>query len=251
MRFCYLGSGSRGNAALVEYADTLLMIDCGFSLAETRRRLQRVGRTPEDLTAILVTHEHGDHAAGVATLARATGVPVHLTPGTAGALGALATPTAINAHAPFDIGAIRITPMPVPHDAREPCQFRFDAGGRRLGILTDVGHITPFLRESLADCDALVIECNYEPELLASGPYPAALKRRVGGRLGHLGNEQAADLVAGVDRDRLQWLVGVHLSEQNNTPEHAGTRLTAALADGADRIRLADQSNGLDWHELV
>jgi phosphoribosyl 1,2-cyclic phosphodiesterase len=257
MRLAYLGSGSRGNAALVEYRDTLLMIDCGFSISETERRLARAGRDPADITAILVTHEHSDHASGVLRLAARHAIPVYLTPGTGLAIGAGAHTGGvrneihcIDAHGSFELGQLQVHPLPVPHDAREPCQFMFEAQGRRLGVLTDTGHLTPHLLARLGDCDALVVECNHDIEMLADGHYPAALKRRVGGHLGHLNNAQAAALAAVQDTARLQWLVGVHLSAQNNTPERARSALTDALGGACVPIWLADQDEGLDWLEL-
>ncbi len=254
MRLAYLGSGSRGNGALVECGDTLLMIDCGFSLAEATRRLARLGRTPADLSALLVTHEHSDHASGVLRLAATHDIPVYLTSGTAWAIGAgdhRARVECISAHAPFRLGAVMVHPLPVPHDAREPCQFLFEGGGCRLGVLTDTGHITPFLRERLAVCDGLAVECNHDLAMLHAGAYPPALKRRVGGQLGHLNNDQAAELAALQDPGRLQWLVGVHLSEQNNTPALARRALETALGTAPAQVLLADQDGGTDWLTLV
>ena len=253
MRLAYLGSGSRGNAALVEFASTLLMVDCGFSVAEAERRLTRAGRDPADVDALLVTHEHSDHAAGVLRFAARYDIPVYLTHGTGWAIGAGAHSRVhcISAHAPLRIGAIGIQPLAVPHDAREPCQFLFEAGGLRLGMLTDTGHLTPYLLSSLSRCDGLVVECNHDPDMLAVGPYPPALKRRVGGQLGHLSNAQAATLVAEQDAARLQWLVGVHLSEQNNTPERARQALAGPLGEAHPPIHLAAQDDGLAWLELV
>lgn len=253
MRFASLGSGSRGNATLVEHDDTLVMIDCGFSVAETERRLARLGRRPEDVSALLVTHEHSDHAAGVMRFARRHRVPVHLTPGTWAALAQDAgeAQVLINCHRPFEVGALTVNPMPVPHDAREPCQFSFRAGRWHLGVLTDTGRLTAHLAQALNACDALVVECNHDRRMLMDGPYPASLKARVGGPLGHLSNGQAAELVAGVQRDRLQWLVGVHLSERNNAPGLASDALAAALGGREQCIRLATQEQGLDWLELA
>lgn len=253
MRLACLGSGSRGNAALVEYRDTLLMVDCGFSVAETERRLARAGRDPADITALLVTHEHSDHAAGALRFAARHDIPVYLTPGTGWAIGAAAHARthALRADLPLRLGAIEVHPLAVPHDAREPCQFVFEADGLRLGMLTDTGHPTPYLLACLADCDAMVIECNHDAELLAAGSYPPALKRRVGGPFGHLSNAQAASVVAARDTARLQWLAGVHLSEQNNTPERAGQALSEALGSAAAAVHLATQDEGLDWLELV
>ncbi len=253
MRLAYLGSGSRGNAALIEHRDTLVMLDCGFSAAETERRLRRCQREPGDVDAVLVTHEHSDHASGVLRFAARHQIPVYLTRGTAWSIRAqdYAHLRCISAHDPFQVGNVTIRPVPVPHDAREPCQFVFEAEGQRLGVLTDAGHLTPHLCEALTGCDGLAVECNHDADMLAVGPYPASLKRRVGGALGHLNNSQAAQLVALQDHTRLQWLVGVHLSEQNNTPQRARAALDAALDNAATPVFLADQDTGLDWLELA
>ncbi|MCC5868588.1 MAG: MBL fold metallo-hydrolase [Gammaproteobacteria bacterium] len=253
MRLAYLGSGSRGNAALIEHGDTLVMLDCGFSATETEKRLRRSGREPGDVNAVLVTHEHSDHASGVLRFAARHQIPVFLTRGTAWAIRAQAYAHVryISAHEPFEVGSVTVRPLPVPHDAREPCQFVFEADAQRLGVLTDAGHLTAHLCTALADCDGLAVECNHDADMLAVGPYPAALKRRVGGALGHLSNSQAAQLVALQDRARLQWLVGVHLSEQNNTPLRAREALNAALGHHDTPVFLAEQETGLDWLELV
>lgn len=252
MRFAYLGSGSKGNSALVESGDTCVMIDCGFSVAGTEARLARLGRRPEDIDALLVTHEHSDHIGGVARVARRHGIPVWMTAGTwAGTRDRdFPKPTLFNCHSAFSIGAIEITPMPVPHDAREPCQFVFHDGQRRLGILTDTGHVTRHILDHLCGCDGLVIECNHDVDMLMRGPYPMKVKRRVVGDLGHLNNEQAAALVDKIDCDRLQHLVAVHISEVNNTRDLAVESLASAAGAEAGDIEAACQDGGLDWRDL-
>jgi phosphoribosyl 1,2-cyclic phosphodiesterase len=252
VRFCYLGSGSKGNAALVEAGGTRVMVDCGFSSAEVERRLARAGREPGDLDALLVTHEHGDHIGGVARFARRHSIPVWMTAGTfAGAPDRdLPELRLFNCHETFCLGDLQITPVPVPHDAREPCQFVFGDGGFRLGILTDTGHVTPHIIASLRDCDALMVECNHDPQMLACGPYPTALKARVGGRLGHLNNEQAAGLVERLETGRLQHLVAVHISEVNNTAALARRALARAVGARDDEIETVCQQAGIGWREL-
>lgn len=252
MRFSYLGSGSRGNAALIQVGETVLMVDCGFTLAESERRLRRAGVAPEALTAILVTHEHADHIGGVALLARKYGIPVWMTHGTHRAWLDPLVPRLgfCSAHASFAVGNIEVQPYPVPHDAREPCQFVFSDGQRRVGILSDAGHVTAHMRESLSGCEALLVECNHDPEMLLRGPYPAALKARVGGPLGHLSNQQTAQMLAELDRSRLQQLVVAHISEVNNRPTLARAALAAALDCAEDWIAVAEQDRGLDWREV-
>jgi phosphoribosyl 1,2-cyclic phosphodiesterase len=253
VRFSSIGSGSRGNATLIEARDTLVLLDCGFSVAETERRMRLRGHDPADLAAILVTHEHGDHIGGVARLSRQYDIPVYLTPGTLRAAPdpAFAEVRLVNCHRGFAIGALGVEPMPVPHDAREPCQFVFTDGAVRLGVLTDTGHVTRHVEQMFAACDALVLECNHDTGLLESGPYPPMLKRRVGGRLGHLNNAQSAALLSTLDHARLQHVVAVHLSEQNNTPELALRALAAAMPGGAGRLFAADQDSGFDWREVI
>jgi len=254
MRFASLGSGSSGNALLVEAGRTRVLLDCGFGLADIRARLARVGVDAADLDAILVTHEHEDHAGGVARLARRGEIPVYLTYGTLRAMGADgdAIPDArlIDSHAPFAIGDIEVRPFPVPHDAREPAQFVFSDGASCLGVLTDVGDSTPHIAQMLSGLEALVLECNHDRAMLAGGPYPPGLKQRIGGRLGHLDNETAANLVRDLDCSRLRHVVAAHLSQQNNTPELARSALAGALGCAPEWITVATQEEGFGWREV-
>jgi phosphoribosyl 1,2-cyclic phosphodiesterase len=251
MRFAWLGSGSRGNAALVQAAGTTVMLDCGLSLADTEARLGRLGVAPSGIAAILVTHEHGDHVGGVARFARRYGVAVMATSGTArGVRGPLPKLERISAHEAFTVGDLELRPMPVPHDAREPCQFVFFDGAALLGILTDLGRVTAHVVASLAGCDALALECNHDADMLADGPYSPALKRRVGGAFGHLSNAQAAGLLAELDTSRLKHLVAVHLSEINNTPSLARASLAAGLGCAPADISVAHQDDGLGWRQI-
>lgn len=254
MRFALLGSGSRGNATLIEEGNTSLLVDCGFSVRETERRMALLGSSPERLSAILVTHEHHDHLAGVGALARKYRLPVWLTAGTEAAgrkrLGELPQRLLLNCHSDFAIDDLHLHPFPVPHDAREPCQFVFSNGDKRLGVLTDTGCSTPHIERQLDGCDALILESNHDPGMLATGPYPPALQARVGGGQGHLSNEQAAVILRSIDTSGLQHLVAAHLSEKNNTPELAVEALSAALACEPEWITLADQNGGLGWREI-
>ncbi|HEB66520.1 MAG TPA: MBL fold metallo-hydrolase [Gammaproteobacteria bacterium] len=252
MRFASLGSGSKGNATLIQEGDTCLLIDSGFSLRELERRLARLGLTADQITAVLVTHEHGDHIGGVGPLARKHGMPVWTTRGTmaGGQLGRLPDWRPIDVHEPLAIGNLAVQAYPVPHDAREPCQFVFGNGDVRLGLLTDAGGITAHIVERLDGVAALILECNHDETLLAEGPYPPALKARVGGRFGHLSNAQAAELLTRIDTGALQHVIAAHLSEQNNTAQHARAALSTALGCHADWIGVADQANGFDWRAL-
>jgi phosphoribosyl 1,2-cyclic phosphodiesterase len=254
MRFCCLGSGSEGNGLVVESGSTRILIDCGFAVSETVARLARNGIEPESLAAVVVTHEHADHLGGVPRFAARFGLAVWLTHGTlAAANGRLRTVLSVHAfdgHDPFVIGDLALAPIPVPHDAREPVQFVFGDGARRLGLLTDLGMSTPHVVESLAGCDALVLECNHDPELLANSDYPAALKARIAGRHGHLANAAAADLLRDIDCSRLQHVFAAHLSRQNNRPEFARAALAGALGCTPDWVGIAEQDSGFEWREI-
>ena len=177
MRFASLGSGSRGNATIVDVGSTRLLIDCGFSIKETEKRLERLGTQPSDLNAILVTHEHADHINGVAAFSRKFHIPAYMTPSTYDAkrTGPLPALKPIQYEQSFAIGSIQVEPVVVPHDAREPCQFIFSEESSRVGVLTDLGHISAHVRDRYHDCDLLMLECNYDKEMLASGPYPCLL----------------------------------------------------------------------------
>lgn len=254
MRFASLGSGSRGNALLVESGVTRILVDCGFSTRVTVARLARLGLAPEDVDAVLVTHEHGDHLCGVSGFCGRFGIPVFLTHGTRAAL-----PNAgenflahqlIDSQCPFAIGDLSIQPFPVPHDAREPVQFLLSNGSARLGVLTDCGVVTAHVAAILHKCDALVLECNHDADLLAASRYPFALKQRIASNYGHLGNHQAAELLTRVDTSRLKHIVAAHLSEENNSPERVANALATALNCSADWVGIADQESGCGWRQL-
>ena len=255
MRFASLGSGSKGNALLVESGSTRVLLDCGFGLSEVAARLGRLGLAPDELDAIIVTHEHDDHGGGVPRLAARHDLPVYLTYGTLAALGAerRAMPDAIliDSVAPFSIGAIEVRPYTVPHDAREPVQFVLSDGSKRLGVLTDTGRLTPHIARSLSGVDALVLECNHDLDMLMNGPYPSSLKHRVAGRMGHLANAAAAQLLRAIDCSRLQHLIAAHLSETNNLPELARTALAGALNCEESWIGIATQEEGFAWREIL
>lgn len=253
MRFTSLGSGSKGNATLVQSQDALIMIDCGFGLKEVEARMKARGVLPEQLTAILVTHEHGDHLKGAPMLARRYGVPLYATPGTA---RSFTRPVAefqpINVHRRFSLGDLTIQPVTVPHDAREPSQFVIHNGPRRLGILTDLGSITPLVVDAYRHCDAVLLECNHDVQMLTEGPYPPSLKRRVGGQWGHLSNEQAAQLLGQIASDRLQHLLVSHISDKNNHPDLALSALARVLeqSDCEPEIRVLSQEDGSPWLQV-
>jgi phosphoribosyl 1,2-cyclic phosphodiesterase len=255
MRFASLGSGSDGNALVVECGTTRVLLDCGFGPRELKLRLARLNLAPENINAVLITHEHNDHIGGAPAVARRFGVPVRLSYGTlCGATRGFAEGTeidVIDSHQSFAIGDLEIRPFPVPHDAREPTHFVFSDGARRLGVLTDAGSVTPHMLAMLSGLDALVLECNHDAEMLANGRYPPPLKARIGGRLGHLSNTTAAQLLASVAGDRLQHVVAAHLSRENNAPELARRALAGVLNCADDWIGVATQSAGFDWRQIA
>ena len=255
MRFASLGSGSQGNALLVESGGTRVLLDCGFGLGEATSRLSRLGLDASSLDAIIVTHEHGDHGGGVAKLASRFDVPVYLTRGTLSALGAegrsIARRILIDPYTAFAIDGIEVKPFPVPHDAREPVQFVLSDGALRLGVLTDTGQPTPHIAQALSGVDALVLECNHDLDMLMSGPYTAQLKSRIAGRLGHLANAAAAEIIRAMDCSRLKHVIAAHLSQQNNTPELARAALAGALGCAPEWIGVATQEDGFGWREIT
>ena len=255
MRFSSLGSGSEGNALLVAAGRTHVMMDCGFGLRDTVSRLARLDVAPEQLSGIVVTHEHGDHIGGVAKLARKFGLPVWLTHGTlrsqTNAFSGITSLHEIGPQHAFAIGSLEIIPYPVPHDATEPVQFVFSDGARKLGVLTDAGSGTPHVEEMLNACDALVLECNHDHDMLMGGPYPYSLKQRVSGRYGHLSNSEAAGILSRLDVSRLQHLVAAHLSRKNNTPELAVQALSGAMGCTGDWVCVATQEQGFCWREIA
>ena len=255
MRFASLGSGSQGNSLVVEAGVTRVLLDCGFGLAATAARLGRLGLVPEDIGAIVVTHEHEDHMGGVARLARRHGIPVWLTPGTLSGCEALFVGVAdvrlIHNFEVFAIGDVQIQPFPVPHDAREPAQFVFGDGVSRLGVLTDVGCSTRHIEATLSGCDALVLECNHDAEMLRVSSYPQRLRERIAGRFGHLDNDAAAKLLRSLDNSRLKHLVAAHLSQENNHPDLARAALSSVMNCAPEWIGIADQDEGLAWREII
>lgn len=258
LRFTSLGSGSTGNATVVEASDgasrTRVLIDCGMRPRTLAQRLARAGLEASDLDAVFVTHEHGDHVGCVHALALRERIPVWMSHGTHLAIGAPDFEgllcTARDGVA-ISIGGLLLEPFTVPHDAREPLQLTCSDGAVRLGVVTDLGHATPRVAAALVDCAALLLECNHDRDLLAASAYPPFLKRRVGGLYGHLANEAGAEIARMVAAGgQLQQVVAAHLSERNNTPDLARSAVAAALDCTADDVGVADAALGFDWRTV-
>ncbi len=252
MQIASLGSGSRGNATLIQHKSTTLLIDCGFSLRETERRLQRLGMSASDVDAIFVTHEHTDHIKGVGAFARKHKIPVWMTHGTLRAAepGFIPVINEMVTEEKLDICDIQVTPFSVPHDAAEPCQFCFSDGDKCIGVLTDTGMITPHIIEMLSGLDALLLECNHDLNMLEEGEYPQSLKVRVASDYGHLNNDQAASLLEQIDANNLNYIAAMHISGKNNTPYLAQQALSSALCWQEHDIQVADQDQGLEWVDI-
>lgn len=257
IRFASLGSGSKGNATLIESGvketDTRILLDCGFSTIELEKRLTRLEREPSSISAILITHEHSDHVIGAGRLSRKYNIPVWLTVGTYHACkdNDFAQHHFVDSHTDFSIDDIQLHPFPVPHDAREPSQFVFSDGVSRLGVLTDVGRATPHILKCLENLDSLLLECNYDQNMLLTGSYPRKLKERVVGHSGHLDNQQATQILKEINQSKLQHLIGMHVSENNNKQEYALNALCEGLGCGRDMVALATQAQGFSWREII
>ncbi|VWX62686.1 Beta-lactamase [Burkholderiales bacterium 8X] len=257
LRFRSLGSGSTGNATLVEARSegrtSRLLIDCGFGIRELDKRLARAGLAASDIDAVFITHEHGDHIGCARNLSKRDRIPVWMSEGTwlangghdyEGRLRLARDGMAI------DVGELQVRPFTVPHDAREPLQLRCSDGNRTLGVLTDLGHVTPHVIGQLQKVDALLLEFNHDVDLLAASAYPPFLKLRVGGNYGHLSNSAAAEIARTLLHDGLRHVLAAHLSEQNNRPDIV-RRLMAEALGGAERDMLtADAAEGSAWLDL-
>lgn len=257
MKFASLGSGSEGNALLISTqsgtTQTTVMLDCGFAIRETERRLARLGMLPGDLHGIIVTHEHHDHVGGVFKFARRHKIPVWLTFGTYQVVVERCDDVIMHFCRDsdrFQIRDLELLPYTVPHDAREPVQYVAGNGALRLGVLTDAGHSTAHMVDALDGCDALILECNHDLQMLSQSTYPPSLKYRIGGNYGHLSNTAAGEILAKLDKSRLKRVVGAHLSLKNNTAELARTALTLGAMGEQIKISIACQQEGFDWVHL-
>ncbi|MBH1957266.1 MAG: MBL fold metallo-hydrolase [Burkholderiales bacterium] len=256
LRFRSLGSGSGGNSTLVEACGLVpfrMLIDCGLGIRQLALRLAEYGLQSEDIDAVFITHEHGDHIGCARSLALRHRIPVWMSRGTHSAIGAPdfdgLLHTARDGKA-IDLGGLQLMPFTVPHDAREPLHLSCTDGSAKLGILTDLGHATPHVMAHLQACDALLLESNHDTQLLNQSVYPPFLKRRVGGDYGHLSNAAAADIACAVTHGGLKHLVAAHLSAQNNRPDLVRGVLSDALGCNSSDIVVAGASSGTPWLQI-
>lgn len=254
LRFKSLGSGSAGNATLIEAKEgvstSYILVDCGMPLRTLITRLQQAGIEPEQIDAIFITHEHVDHTGCVEQLVPQYRIPVWMSKGTAMSIPHAHFEEMLNLTRDGDtleIANVQLQPYTVPHDAREPLQLRCSDGDKTLGIATDLGHCTEHVIQHLLGCHALLIESNHDPEMLAAGNYPAFLKRRIAGQFGHLSNQQAAQLLQTVQHRQLGHVLAAHLSESNNRAELAVQALSTALQRAPEEVNVADSENGSTW----
>jgi phosphoribosyl 1,2-cyclic phosphodiesterase len=246
-----LASGSSGNATLVVSGETALLIDTGISAMAIRRRLQAFSYSLQQITAVLLTHEHGDHMRGLDVLQRQQPIPVWATAGTwLGVDRKVRAGGELRSGRETCFGSLRVLPVATSHDAREPIALVIDDGSFRLGLCTDTGVLTSLLAQRLADCDLLLLELNHDADMLRHGPYPWPLKQRIASRLGHLANHQSQEAVARIDTRKLKGVVAMHLSEQNNRPhlvrkaleQTVGATVPIGIATRNQMVRLrADQ----------
>lgn len=253
LQFASLGSGSSGNATLVRVDDTLLLVDIGFSAKAITERLATLDINPGDLSAILISHEHSDHIKGLSVLSRKHDIPVYLTRGTYRKLKDKKLPQVefIHPHGSFCIGDAKITPFPIPHDAAEPCQYIIGDGDRRVAIATDMGFVTEYVFDQLTGVDALLLEANYDGQMLSNGSYPWALRKRIDGNYGHLSNEQSAVLAAALEHGGLQKLCLGHLSENNNTPDTALDSVANRLRRANEDVHVLQRYNSSPWYAVA
>ena len=253
IRVAALGSGSSGNSLLVQAGSTTLLVDCGFTMKEAIARMYGLGISPSDIDAVLVSHEHGDHVKGVGPLSRKFALPVWCTHGTYHKArdNRFASVRLFHAHEPFQIGDIGVDPFPTPHDAAESCQFVFEAHDARFANVTDLGACTPHVTEKLSGVHGLVVECNYDNEMLVNGPYPPSLQARIRSNYGHLGNDQAGVLLKQLDHPDLQCILLGHLSEQNNSDAIALETIQNHLDERPERVSVLAQHCASVWFDIT
>ena len=243
---CNLASGSKGNATYISDGKTSILVDAGLSGIELQRRLTSKNLAPEDLDAILVTHEHSDHVRGAGILSRRFNLPVYINQKTEAAshrLGSLHEIRPFDCGTTFSIGNLTIHPFSISHDAEDPAGFTIGRNGTSMAIATDLGIATAMVKEHLKHCALLVLEANHDPQMLETGPYPWPLKQRIQSRTGHLSNSDSKTLLHELQHDNLQHVILAHLSENNNTPQKAFDEVAQALTRCKAQLTVADQDS--------
>ena len=254
LRFRSLGSGSTGNATLIEAGNGLstsrVLVDCGFGLRHLEARLERAGLAAADIDALFITHEHGDHIGCAHAFSRRHGTAVWMSEGTWLASGGRDYEGRLSFARDGEaiaVGELMLQPFTVPHDAREPLQLRCTDGARHLGVLTDLGHATPHVLAQLGGLNSLLLEFNHDVDMLAVSSYPPFLKQRVGGKWGHLSNDAAAGIAAALCHGAMRHLVAAHLSEQNNRPDIVKLAMAQVRGARAEEMLTANAAEGTPW----
>jgi phosphoribosyl 1,2-cyclic phosphodiesterase len=265
MRICILGSGSSGNATLVVAGETRVLIDCGLSARETIKRIQAVGEDPMRLAAIVITHEHSDHARGFPALSKSLNVPVFISTAALDACGlgdktrSVRRGETIRSSQEFEIGSFCFRPFVIPHDAVDPMAFTIEAKGVKMGIAVDLGYINALAAERFRGSDVLIIEANHEIEMLrACTFYPWALKQRILSRHGHTSNDEMARFLREDFDGKAEHIVLAHLSRNTNHPDIVRLAAVQALqersplfsADAERRVKIARYDGPSEWIEL-
>ncbi len=254
IRFCLLSSGSSGNSILVTTGSSKILIDDGLSYKQLRLRAECVGESLDDLDAVFVTHEHGDHVNGLGTLSRRQGTPVFMTRGThenlPKSVGALRQIELFEAGESIAVDGLTMRSFNVSHDAADPVGFVVESGGAKLGLAADLGHCSQLVRVRLAGVHGLILESNYCPDLLRKGSYPPSVQQRIRGRRGHLSNADMRALLTGLVHDGLQVVVLTHISEQNNTHQLAFDHAFEALQDRPIKVHVGRQDQPTGMFEI-
>jgi phosphoribosyl 1,2-cyclic phosphodiesterase len=241
---CVLASGSKGNAIYISDGFSAILIDAGLSATEIIRRLKSRGLNPRGLNAILVTHEHSDHIQAVGVLSRQLKLPIYLSRNikknvfTGSSVHEIRT---FNSGSLFEVNNLTVLPFAVSHDAADPVGFTVAQNGSCLGVATDLGTVTPNLKENLKHCQLLILEANHDPDMLITGPYPWYLKRRIQSRSGHLSNGQSKHLLMQLQHQDLEHVILAHLSQTNNTPQKVLAEISGALTRCKPRLTVASQ----------
>jgi phosphoribosyl 1,2-cyclic phosphodiesterase len=250
MKFCSLGSGSSGNSYLVSEKNTNILVDCGFSVTELESRMFQREIKPSEITAIFLTHEHDDHSKGAFAFAEKHNKPIYLTYGTLKMCHKRIKKSynlRLNIISPLDtleLNDFMIYIIPVPHDAREPVQFKFESEKSNLAIITDLGFGNKELINSIQQINALILESNHDENLLNQSSYPKNLKDRIRSKYGHLSNEESLAILKKLNLDHLKWLGAAHLSKENNSPQLVKDSWKKVFED---KINIIDPDFGIPW----